>query len=205
MPKLLLATSNPGKQREYRQLLAGVGWDLVTPQELGLALTDEEGRVSYEDNAVAKAQSAARASGLVALADDSGLEVDALGGEPGPFSARFAGPNATDDQRLQYLLARLAEVPPQRRQARFRCVIAIVQPSGQVATCEGTCEGVIAPEPSGADGFGYDPIFYLPQQGLTMAELSAQEKNAISHRARAAQKARALLSSIPAHPSTGSE
>lgn len=204
MPKLLLATSNLGKQREYCELLAGVSWELVTPQELSLSLTVDETGDSYEANAIMKARSAAAASELMALADDSGLEVDALGGAPGLLSARFAGEGADDRRRWEYLLARLEGVPPERRTARFRCVIAIARPTGEVVTCEGTVDGFIAQEPRGEGGFGYDPIFLLPERALTLAELPPEEKNAMSHRGRAAEKARGLLAAMLAQPSTGS-
>ncbi|MBN1484091.1 MAG: tRNA (guanosine(37)-N1)-methyltransferase TrmD [Chloroflexia bacterium] len=192
--RLLLATNNPGKLREYRALLAGLPIELVTPAELGLELEVEESGQSYAENAALKARAFARASGLLSLADDSGLEVDALDGAPGLRSARYDG--GSDRDRYQLLLERLADVPPERRTARFRCVIAIAGPAGTVQTCEGTCEGHIIEAPRGGSGFGYDPVFLLPERGRTMAELPAEEKNEISHRARAAQKARALLRDI---------
>jgi XTP/dITP diphosphohydrolase len=149
-----------------------------------------------EQNAIQKATAYAGLSGLLTLADDSGLEVDALGGEPGTFSRRYAGESAGDAERNDYLLAKLRDVPEDRRGARFRCVIAIAGPEGAVTTCEGVCEGVIAFEPRGKSGFGYDPIFFLPELGRTMAELALDEKNAISHRARAAREARRLLEAM---------
>jgi XTP/dITP diphosphohydrolase len=192
----LLATSNPGKQREFRVLLADAGWDIVTPQELQLSLSDEEKETNYEENAIIKAENAAKASGLVALADDSGIEVDALGGAPGVLSARFGGDGLDDWGRLELMLERLVDMPDDRRNASYRCIIAIVQPEGKTATFEGVCEGVIGREPKGSGGFGYDPIFYLPEQGKTMAELTLEEKNAISHRAMAAKKAQGYLRQI---------
>ena len=191
--KLLLATNNPGKVREYKSLLRGIPYEIVTPAEQGITTEIEEAGVSFEENARLKATTLSRESGLLSLADDSGLEVDALGGEPGVLSARYAGEGASDIDRINYLLPRLKDVPEEKRTARFRCVIAIAAPDGAVELCSGECRGVIATEPRGNNGFGYDPIFYVPELGKTMAELPPEEKNRISHRARAAAKARELL------------
>ena len=152
----------------------------------------ETGR-TFTENAIQKATAYARLSGLWTWADDSGLEVDALGGEPGIHSARYAGPDASDEDRYRLLLRRLAHVPPGQRSARFRCVVALATPEGRVETAEGRCEGEIALAPRGAHGFGYDPIFYLPERGKTMAELPLEEKNRISHRGQAARAARRIL------------
>ena len=196
MPNLLLATNNAGKAAEYRQLLAGCGWELVTPGELGLSLSAEETGDTYEENAKMKAQEAAHLSGLHALADDSGLEVNALGGKPGPRAARFGGEQATYQEKMSLLLEHLQGVPPRERGCRFVCVIAIADPQGGVRLCRGECLGLVAEAPQGEGGFGYDPIFYLPERSLTMAQLSAEEKNAISHRGRAAQAARQTLKEL---------
>ena len=193
MPQLLLATNNPGKVAEFRQLLAGCGWEVVAPPELGLNVQAEETGQTYAENATLQAVEYARASGLVTLADDSGLEVDALGGRPGPLSARYAGPDRTDSERVQALLQELAGVPDEERTARFCCVIAIADATGRVELVEGTVEGRIGHEPRGENGFGYDPIFLLPERGMTTAELPPDEKNAVSHRAAAARKARTVL------------
>jgi XTP/dITP diphosphohydrolase len=193
MPKLLLATNNKGKAREYRSLLSGVPFELVTPDEVGINTEVEEVGKSFEENARLKAATLAAESQLLSLADDSGLEVDALGGEPGTLSARYAGEGASDEDRVSYLLTKLKGVPEERRTARFRCVIAIATPQGDVELCSGECEGIIAFEPRGERGFGYDPIFYLPELKKTMAELPPEEKNRISHRGRAARKASQLL------------
>ena len=193
MPRLLIATNNPGKVAEFRQMLDGCGWELVTPGELGIDLEVEESGQAYAENATMKAVSFAEASGLLALADDSGIEVDALDGQPGVFSARYAGVDRTDEERVEALLEELAGVPDEERTARFRCVIAIAGPEGAVELMEGTVEGRIAREPRGENGFGYDPVFLLPERGLTTAELPPEEKNAISHRGVAARKARAVL------------
>jgi len=191
--KLLIATNNRGKLREYAGLLGGLPFQLVTLAEAGIAADIQETGSTMAENAVQKATAYARLSGLTTLADDSGLEVDALGGEPGPLSRRYAGENVSDRERNEYLLGKLQGIPWEKRGGRFRCVIAIATPGGKVETCEGVCEGIIALDSKGEGGFGYDPIFQLPEPGRRMAELTLEEKNRISHRARAAEKARAIL------------
>lgn len=191
--KLLLATNNEAKVREYRSLLQNLPVELVTSAELGMTTIVNEVGESLEENARLKAMALATKSQLVALADDSGLEVDALGGEPGRLSARYAGEKASDRDRINYLLARLKGVPWQRRSARFRCVIAIAIPDGKVGLCSGECRGFITFEPRGEQGFGYDPIFYLPELDKTMAELPLEIKNQVSHRGQAAGKVRQVL------------
>jgi XTP/dITP diphosphohydrolase len=190
LPRLLLATNNRGKVGEYRALLAGCGWEIVTPADIGLELAVDESGPDYATNAKIKAEAFSEASGLLALADDSGIEVDALGGLPGTLSARYAG---TDEDRVALLLRQMEGVPPEKRACRFRCVIALAEPAGRVWFTEGEREGLVAEAPRGENGFGYDPIFYLPDRGCTIAELPSDEKNATSHRGRAAQKACALL------------
>ena len=192
-PRLLLATNNQGKIREYRNLLTGIPYEIVTLADCGIDTEVDEIGKSFEENAILKATSLASVSCLLSLTDDSGLEVDALGGEPGSLSHRYAGENATDADRISYLLAKLKDAPDTQRAAQFRCVIAIAEPNGKVEICSGVCRGVIAAEPRGNQGFGYDPIFLIPELGKTMAELTPAEKNLISHRARAAEKARELL------------
>lgn len=199
MPKLLLATSNPGKTKEYRLLLNGLGYQVTTLADQGITQVVNESYNTYEQNARLKAVTYASLSDLVTLADDSGLEVDALSGEPGIRSARFGGTAATDEDRVRLLLAKLEGIPWERRTARFKCVIAIVTPKGHCELCSGECSGVIAFEPKGHHGFGYDPIFFLPEKGKTMAELPLEVKNQISHRARASQKARQVLQQPPFH------
>ncbi len=190
---LLIATGNAGKQQEYRALLAGLPLEMVFPQELAVRLQVEETGSTYAENAALKARAWAAATGLPVLADDSGLEVAALDGAPGLYSARYApNPAATDADRRRYLLAQL-EGKPRPWQARFVCVIAVAAPSGTLHFAEGTCAGEIIPDERGEHGFGYDPIFYLPETGLTMAELPPEEKNRRSHRARAAAAIRPLL------------
>ena len=186
MPELLLATNNAGKVAELRALLAGCGWELVTPAEIGLALEVSESGASYAENAALKARAFAAASGRAALADDSGLEVDALAGEPGPRHHVLGWDGQDNDERIRILLDALKDVPEGRRTARFRVVIVVAFPDGRTVQAEGQCEGVIARAPRGEAGFGYDPVFYLPALGRTMAELRAAEKNRLSHRARAA-------------------
>ena len=193
MPRLLLATNNAGKVAEYRQLLDGGGWQIVTPAEIGLKIDVDETGQTYAENATLKAVAYARASGLTSLADDSGLEVDALDGRPGVLSARYAGADRTDAERVEALLTELRDVADEQRTARFRCVIAIASGDDQVELAEGTVEGRIVREPRGESGFGYDPIFLLPERGLTMAELPAGEKHRVSHRGAAARQARAIL------------
>ena len=191
--KLLLATNNEAKVREYRNLLQKLPFELVTLAELGMTTIVNEVGESLEENARLKATVLAAKSQLLALADDSGLEVDALGGEPGRLSARYAGEKASDRDRISYLLAKLEGVPWERRSACFRCVIAIAIPDGEVELCSGECRGVITFEPRGEQGFGYDPIFYLPELGKTMAELPLEIKNQVSHRGQAARKVRQVL------------
>jgi len=196
MTKLLIATNNRGKMREYRELLANLPIEITFPAQEGLTLKVEETGETYAENARLKAVAFAQASGLPTLADDSGLEVDALDGAPGVRSARYAGPNAGDADRTRKLLDALADVPAGRRTARFRCVIALALPDGTIHTVAGTCEGEIGFAPRGEHGFGYDPVFLVAGQGgRTMAELSPAEKNRISHRAQAVAAARPLLQS----------
>ena len=191
--RLLIATHNPGKRRELAALLADLPLQPVDLQALGIDQVAEEAYESLEENARAKAAFYAARSGLWTLADDSGLEIDALGGAPGVHSARFAGPEADDADRIREVLRRMAGVPWPQRTARFRCVMALARPGEPPVLVEGRLEGYIALEPRGEHGFGYDPIFYIPELGKTLAELPLEAKNQISHRARAAQKARAIL------------
>jgi len=193
MPRLLLATGNKHKLDELKSLFQDLPYELVTPFETGINIKVDESGGSFEENARLKAIAFATSSRLLSLADDSGLEVDALGGEPGVLSARYAGADATDAERIDLLLSRLKDIPEGKRQAIFRCVIAIAKPEGNVYLFTGECQGIVTFEPSGEGGFGYDPVFYLPQLCKTMAELTRQEKNSISHRGQAAAKARSFL------------
>ncbi|MFC2009163.1 XTP/dITP diphosphatase [Chloroflexota bacterium] len=194
--RLLIATANRGKVVEYGELLAGIDCTLLSLADVGISGSIEESGTTYEENARLKAVECAARSGIVTLADDSGLEVDALGGEPGVFSARYAGDNATDSERVAYLLSKLEGVPESERRARFVCVIAIAFPDGDVMYCHGECAGRIVTEPRGERGFGYDPAFFVPELGRTVAELSPDVKNEISHRGRAAAKARDVLGKL---------
>ncbi|MCL6635806.1 MAG: XTP/dITP diphosphatase [Peptococcaceae bacterium] len=194
--KLVLATRNPGKVRELNQLLSPLGYEVVSlDQYPGVPVIIEDG-ATFKDNAVKKATTVARFTGQLALADDSGLEVDFLGGAPGVHSARFAGEGHDDRANNEKLLRLLAGVPPEKRAARFRCVVAVATPAGQVFTAEGTCEGVITDEPRGEGGFGYDPLFYVPAYGKTFAELDPAVKNRISHRGRALALMREILAGL---------
>ncbi len=189
--ELLIVTDNPGKMREYRALLASLPVRLRFPADLGYPIKVQEDGATYAENAARKALAGMQASGLLSLADDSGLEVDALGGEPGVRSARYTP--GSDADRIAALLAKLEGVPWEQRTARFRCCIAIATPQGELYTAEGTCEGIIATAPAGTGGFGYDPIFYLTEFGCTMAQLPPEVKNRISHRARAGEGAPPIL------------
>ena len=193
MAKLLLATGNRGKVREFEALLRGVPFELVTPGQVHISTLVEESGKTYADNACLKATALSSESGLMTLADDSGIEVDALGGEPGIHSARFGGKGLSDSDRVNLLLLKLKNVPLEKRTARFVSVIAIAVPNGDVYYARGVCEGIIALEPKGAQGFGYDPVFYFPELGKTMAELDLETKNRVSHRGKAAVEAREIL------------
>ncbi|MEE9198792.1 MAG: RdgB/HAM1 family non-canonical purine NTP pyrophosphatase [Dehalococcoidia bacterium] len=195
-PKLLLGTHNRGKVREYRVLVGAASFTITTPIDEGVTVAVEETGATYEENASIKARTYAAHSGLTALADDSGLEVEALNNAPGPLSARYAGPGAKDEEHISRLLRELADVPWEKRAARFVCVIALATPSGGVELCRGACEGIIALEPVGDSGFGYDPVFYLPDLGKTMAQLTLEEKNRISHRAAAMRRALPVLARL---------
>lgn len=189
MQRLLVATGNPGKLIEIQSLLDDIAITLVTPDMLGISLRVEESGNTYEENASLKAQAFAHASNLITLADDSGLEVDILKGLPGIRSARFSPlVGATDADRRSYLLGML-KVHPRPWKAHFHCTAAIAIPEGKIYYAQGNCPGEIIPEERGNNGFGYDPIFLLPEVGLTMAELSMEEKNRLSHRARAIKAA----------------
>ena len=200
---LLIATGNPGKMREYVSLLRDIPFELVSLKDLGITQEVDETGETFEENAWLKASEYAAMSGILTLADDSGLEVDALSGEPGVLSARYGGDScAGDHDRVSLLLKNLANVPWEERTARFRCVIAIAQLSSeeptQIAQTEGSVAGMIQYTPQGDDGFGYDPVFYLPSYEKTLAQLSLDDKNRISHRAGAARKAVKILRMLTA-------
>jgi XTP/dITP diphosphohydrolase len=197
---LVIATGNAGKLREYRALLADLDLELRSLDQVADAPAVEEHGDTYLANARVKAHALAAHCQLPALADDSGLEVDALGGLPGVHSARFAadaGLPSGDQANLSLLLERMRAVPDQRRTARFRCVIVVAWPDGRELVAEGTCEGLIIRVPRGSGGFGYDPVFLYPPAQRTFAELPADEKDRVSHRARAVERLLTLLSPIP--------
>jgi XTP/dITP diphosphohydrolase len=191
--RLLIATTNPGKVREYQQLLNGLNCDLIGLADVGITQDVAETGETYEDNALLKACAYAALSGLLTLADDSGLEVDALHSRPGVHSARYA---PDSPMRIRRLLDEMQNVPADRRSARFQCVIAVAWPDGRAEITSGTCEGWITTEARGSNGFGFDPVFHVTEHGLTMAELPEDVKNKISHRAHAAQKMRPVLERI---------
>lgn len=195
-PSLLLGTRNAGKLREIQTILGDIPWRIRSLREFEHIGVAAESADTYSANAIAKAQFYARATGVCALADDSGLEVEALGGAPGVFSARYAGAGASDADRRKLLVAELAGVPKEERRARFVCVVAIVAPDGSLMnTSEGVCTGTIAFEPRGERGFGYDPLFVPDGFEQTFAELADSIKNRISHRARALLGMREFLMS----------
>ena len=197
--RLLIATHNRGKLIEYQEMFADLPFDLVTLDDIGIRDDVAENGATFAENARTKAEAYAQQSGLLTLADDSGLQVDALGGEPGVRSKRYAGANKSDAERIAFLLDKLRAVPPGKRAARFRCAIALATPDGKLWETDGACEGEIAFEPRGENGFGYDPIFQIAERGARMAELSTTEKNKVSHRARAAEKARQILEQMVVH------
>jgi XTP/dITP diphosphohydrolase len=192
--KLLVATNNLGKLEEYRHLLRGVPLEITNLSEENIDFEPQETGSTFEENATLKASAFAERSGLLTLADDSGLEIDALAGAPGVHSARYAGTRRGEDvQRYELVLRQMEGVPWAQRTARFRCVVAVATPDSQVQTAEGVVQGIIAFEPQGEHGFGYDPIFFLPEFGCTMAQLTSETKNRVSHRARAVQAALPII------------
>lgn len=194
MDTLVIATKNPGKMLEFKELLGDIPYEIVSLKDFPPIQIEESGK-SFEENAMIKAKAVAAATGLTALGDDSGLEVKALGGKPGIYTTRYAGEGATDIEKIKKLLRELKDVPWEQRQARFVCSLALAFPEGETFIEHGFCEGLIATELRGEHGFGYDPIFYLPQYGMTFAELDHTEKNKISHRAQAAKKIKIHLMS----------
>jgi len=189
--ELVLATGNQGKVAEFSKLLQGLFENVISLKELDNPPDVIEDGSTFRDNALKKARAIAEYSGKLTLADDSGLEVDALDGEPGVYSARYSGENATDKSNIEKLLSSLGDNP--NRKARFVCVLALVDYEGEEIVVEGFCEGEILHEPRGEGGFGYDPVFYLPDRGLTMAEVEPEIKNRISHRANALIKLKTEL------------
>ncbi|WP_458862605.1 RdgB/HAM1 family non-canonical purine NTP pyrophosphatase [Acidaminobacterium chupaoyuni] len=194
MKRFVLASNNEKKLRELGQILERMGLAVISQQEAGIHTNPEETGKTFEENARIKARAACEASGLPAVADDSGLEVEALGGAPGIFSARYCP--GSDEDRVAFLLKNMSEIPQGRRQARFVSAIACVFPDGRELCCRGECPGEILNETRGAGRFGYDPVFYLPEEGLTFAEIPQELKNKISHRAKALERFSTLLENM---------
>lgn len=185
MKKFVVASRNKGKLKEIAEILEGLPFEVISMEEAGILKDIEETGSTFEENALIKATEVFKATGQMVMADDSGLEVDYLCGAPGIYSSRFAGEGATDSDKNNKLLQLLEGVPLEKRGARFVCTIAVVFPDGRHFTVKGTCEGKIAFGPQGENGFGYDPLFFLPEYGLTMAQMEPEEKNKLSHRGKA--------------------
>lgn len=196
MKDILIATKNKGKAKDFESIFGPLGYTVKTLDDVASHLDVEETGSTFEENAILKAEALANELNTIVIADDSGLEVDALNGEPGIYSARYAGEAKSDDANMDKLLANLEGVPAEDRTARFVCAIALAQPGKETVAYRGTCEGVIAKERRGEYGFGYDPIFFVPAQKKMMAELTPEQKSAISHRGAAIQKLRADWDSL---------
>ena len=193
MRKIIFATGNEGKMKEIRMILSDLGYEICSMKEIGLDMEIEENGTTFEENAIIKARAISERTGEIVLADDSGLEVDYLNGEPGIYSARFLGEDTPYDVKNRYIINQLADAKGDERSARFVCAIACVFPNGDVKTTRGTIEGLIGYEQKGSNGFGYDPIFYIPEYDCTTAELSAEVKNEISHRGKALEAMKEII------------
>lgn len=193
MEKLIFATGNADKMKEIRMILADSGYEIVSMKEAGIDVDIVEDGSTFEENAIIKATAISKVAGCLVLADDSGLEVDAMDGAPGIYSARFEGVDTPYSIKNKIIMDRLEGLPEEKRTARFVCAIAAAWPDGRVETRRGTIEGRIAHEPAGENGFGYDPIFYVPEYGRTTAQLDPEEKNKISHRGKALQMIKEVL------------
>ena len=187
MRKFIAATKNKGKLKEIEEILVGLPLRIISMEEAGITMDIEETGTTFEENALIKAREIYKITGEMVMADDSGLEIDFLNGAPGIYSARFAGVGATDKDKNDKILSLLRDVPFEQRAARFVCAIAVILPNGSDFTVKGVCEGVIGFEASGNNGFGYDPLFYLPEYKLTTAQMPPNEKHKISHRGKALQ------------------
>lgn len=194
--RIIFATGNAGKMKEIRMILVDLGMPVVSMKEAGVSAEIEENGTSFEENAVIKARTIMELTGEITMADDSGLEIDALNKEPGIYSARYMGEDTSYDIKNQNLIDRLQGVPEEKRTARFVCAVACAFPDGRVFTVTRTMEGIIAGESKGENGFGYDPIFYLPEKGCTSAEISVEEKNELSHRGKALRAMRQQLEEL---------
>lgn len=193
LQEMIIATRNPGKLREIEAILSPFPLKILSLKDFPSIPEVREDGATFAENAAKKARTIAHSTGRVAIADDSGLAVEALQGRPGVFSSRYAGENATDQERCQKLLQKMAKIPEGRRQAAFFCAIAVARPDGKMEVVQGECRGSITFAPRGKHGFGYDPIFWVPEFGKTMAELEPEVKNRISHRAKALEKLKVLL------------
>lgn len=185
MKQVIIATQNKGKAKDFEALFGPFGYEVLTLRDVAKDMDVEETGITFEENAILKAEAVAEALQTTVIADDSGLEIDALDGEPGVYSARYAGEAKSDEANIEKVLAKLEGVPKEQRTARFRCVLAIAAPNKETVTYSGSCEGTILSERKGVHGFGYDPIFFVPTEGKAMAELLPEEKAAISHRGNA--------------------
>lgn len=185
MRDIVVATANRNKVREIKEIMAGLPYNILSMSDAGIDVAIEETGGTFEENARIKAHTLRQMTGAMVLADDSGLEVDFLNGAPGVYSARFAGSNATYSEKIKKLLDMLDGVPAEKRTARFVCAAILIMPDGREICARGTCEGYIALEPSGTNGFGYDPVFYYPPAGKTLAQMTEEEKNRVSHRGKA--------------------
>lgn len=196
MDKIVFATTNAGKIKEIKEILADFDVEVVSMKEMNITADIEENGATFEENSLIKARAVSKLTGLPALADDSGLEVDYLNGEPGIYSARYLGRDTDYDYKNNYIIDKLKEAKGEERSARFVCVISLVLPDGREFVKKGVMEGRIGYEIKGGNGFGYDPIFYLPEYGKTSAEISAEEKNKISHRGKALSAMKELIASL---------
>lgn len=196
MKKIIIATGNKGKAREFATLFSPLGYDVLTLHDLEGATDVEETGSTFEENAILKAEALCDQFNTMVISDDSGLMIDALDGRPGVYSARYAGEQKNDDDNIDKVLEELKDVPEEKRTARFYCALAVAIPGQETITVSGTVEGRIANARQGENGFGYDPVFYVPTLGKMMAELKPEEKNAISHRANALKKLKELLPTL---------
>lgn len=196
MDKIVFATTNEGKVKEIKEILAGFPIEVVSMKEMNITADIEENGATFEENSLIKAREVSKLTGLPAMADDSGLEVDYLNGEPGIYSARYLGRGTDYNYKNNYIIEKLKNAKDEERSARFVCVISLVLPDGREFIKKGVMEGRIAYEIKGENGFGYDPVFYLPEYGMTSAELSGEEKNKISHRGKALRAMKELISGL---------
>lgn len=196
MKQVIIATQNLGKAKDFEALFRPFGYEVLTLRDLGEHIDVEETGTTFEENAILKAETVAKLLHKAVIADDSGLEIEALNGEPGVYSARYASEEKNDSANIDKVLEKMKGIPEEKRHARFRCVLAIAAPGQETKTFSGTCEGYILEERMGENGFGYDPIFWVPSEGRTLAELKPQEKAAISHRGNAMREMKLSLSKL---------